>query len=366
MQAITDTLWRVKRLSSEMGAFEGFLPSTDTAPSLQALLAIKHCLFQRLRERQKKEEKERRTFRGVLREKWKSYWKWMRDQDDVTPSSLGTVITLGMVLGGFASLLLTGVVHLVSLLPFIPVSPTLTTYAVALGVGEALVCGGFPFVWAFLVYPLRQFQRLGRQEDELETLRTRLNDDPVFFLSEVEGYVREEVDGFHNRFTGIRGEFEKAVIRPREEVKELLSQLQGKRREAEGKTTEDDLPGKSSILREIDRLIEVCEGTLSATDPRAEPVQNLLSEVGQMLEKLYAYPNHLATLRNAYSSQEGFLAELQALGARVEELRKSRAGALDAVTRELSSLRSEMGLALRTIDDFCRVLPESPKQMLSQ
>lgn len=109
MQAITDTLWRVKRLSSEMGAFEGFLPSTDTAPSLQALLAIKHCLFQRLRERQKKEEKERRTFRGVLREKWKSYWKWMRDQDDVTPSSLGTVITLGMVLGGFASLLLTGV-----------------------------------------------------------------------------------------------------------------------------------------------------------------------------------------------------------------------------------------------------------------
>jgi len=217
----------------------------------------------------------------------------------------------------------------------------------------ALVASGLT---AALVYRWMSAPRKGEDVGLLAQNRARADDDPVFLMDEVQSYVQDQIDAAHARFSAIRMEFERAVIRPRQKVETTLIALCQKRLEAHSR----EFPDEERILARIDEYIAQCERALSA-NPLDERVARQLRETGEQLQALYKYPAQLQHVKTAYRRQEDFVAGVDRIGAAIDATQSTRTATMMEVASQLGDLRREIGLTNKLVEGFRDYLASRPE-----
>jgi len=307
----------LEELRGKIGAFETHLPDHARRDALDGLLGIKHVLFQRW-EAQEGEEAGRRA----------------RVADPA-----GSAILVG------------GAQFLVFFVLGVPIAQGLgmsAGAAIASSMVAMAVTGAFAYRW--LSSPPKH-----EEPGLLERNRERVDQDPVFLIEEVQGYVKEQLDAVHGRFSEIRTEYEKAVILPRRTAETTLVELCQKRLEAKGR----NFPDEDRILAQIDAYIAECERVLQPNDDD-ERVAHQLRETGEQLQALYRYPAELERVKAAYQSQADFLAGVDRIGVSIDATASDRSSTMLEVVSNLRELRREIGLTNRLMEGFQDYLAAQP------
>ena len=302
----------------EIGTFEASLPDISQRDALDGLLGIKHALV----------------------ETWKAQ---ERAGVGVQPRSDDP---------GGPTTVIAGAQFIILFLLGMPIADALGVNA-GFAVLFALVASG---VTAAFVYRWMSSPATADAVGLVARNRARAESDPAFLMDEVQSYVQAQIDAAHERFSAIRMEFERAVIRPRQKIETTLIALCQKRLEAHSR----DFPDEERILARIDEYIAQCERALSA-NPLDERVARQLRETGEQLQALYKYPTQLEYVKTAYRRQEDFVAGVDRIGAAIDATQSTRTATMIEVASQLGDLRSEIGLTNKLVEGFRDYLATRPE-----
>lgn len=193
-------------------------------------------------------------------------------------------------------------------------------------------------------------------EQLLPSYLIKLNDDPVFFLTEVQEYFQEMSSSFRDRLFGLEAKFKAATIEPREKAKQAIAELTADCAKLEA-ASDAEIANRESLLKIASRRLEEFKEMVASIDPQEDNVLNMFRIAGIELENLNQKIVGISEERRRYESANEFSFRLEKYGATVEELQEARKERLRDIGFYLANLLKYIRAADKLLGEACDILP---------
>lgn len=223
------------------------------------------------------------------------------------------------------------------------------------------------YIVMFLWQLISRRRKVASQEKEVESEyqqnSERADSDPLFLLGVIQECTQEICFQYQKRVLGIQKQILGATVMPRTEADGLLGRLRAKRTALQG-IPDSSFAGKEEVLGTLDESIGECERIIHSVHPEEGRIKEILTEMEGNILVIAEFPRRLEALKTPYANRAHFLSDLEGINMRLESLTSARENEMREIVSQLSSLRRDVGVAAKTVEDFEKSLRGLPTTSL--
>lgn len=211
----------------------------------------------------------------------------------------------------------------------------------------------------------RNIYREEKKSQQLSADIIKLENDSVFFLTEVQQYFQEMVSSFRERLFGLEAQFKATTIELRERAKQTVVELTVECDRLKF-ASDKEIADRKFILEIAQEKIEEYKKMIANIDPQEGSLLNMFRSAGSELETLNRKMVSISDEKRRYELANEVIARLEKYGTEIEKLKTSREGRLRDIGLYLANLTKYIRAADRLLGEINLVLPSVEKVSLAE